>query len=60
MAFTVKLLLIFGQHFIEISLSSFLSAKKYILADGHMTKMAATPIYSKTPSKNIACHFYVS
>ena len=52
MAFIAKLLQIFGQIFIEMFfLSCFLSAI-YILAElGHMTKMAALPIYGKNPSK---------
>ena len=41
------------KSFIEMFLSSFLSAV-YILVDlGHMTKMAAMPIYGKKPFKNL-------
>ena len=52
MAFTAKLLQIFGQKFYKkCFLSRFLSAV-YILVDlGHMTKRAAMPIYGKNPSK---------
>ena len=51
MAFTAKVLQIFGQQLQKCSFSSILSAI-YVLADlGHMTKMAATAIYGKNPPK---------